>query len=118
MRRREFITLLGGTAAAALSACHVALRQARAQNRPRVGFIFSGSSVSDEVFGFKQGLRELGYVEGQNIDVEYRFGENSVERLPEFAADLARIHVSVIAAIGTLSTRAERRAAPDTPVVF
>jgi putative ABC transport system substrate-binding protein len=118
MRRREFITLLGGTAAAALSAFGVALRQAQGQNRPRVGFIFSGSSTSDEVIGFKQGLRELGYVEEQNIDVEYRFGENSVERLPEFAADLARLHVSVIAAIGTLSTRAARRAAPDTPVVF
>ena len=118
MRRREFITLLGGTAAAALSAFGVALRQAQGQNRPRVGFIFSGSSASDEVIGFKQGLRELGYVEEQNIDVEYRFGENSVERLPEFAADLARLHVSVIAAIGTLSTRAARRAAPDTPVVF
>ena len=118
MRRREFITLLGGTAAPALSAFGVALRQAQGQNRPRVGFIFSGSSASDEVIGFKQGLRELGYVEEQNIDVEYRFGENSVERLPEFAADLARLHVSVIVAIGTFSTRAARHAAPHTPIVF
>jgi putative tryptophan/tyrosine transport system substrate-binding protein len=78
MRRREFITLLGGTAAAALSAFGVA----QGENRPRVGFIFSGSSASNEFIGFTEGLRELGYVEGQNIDVEYRFAENSVERLP------------------------------------
>jgi putative tryptophan/tyrosine transport system substrate-binding protein len=82
MRRREFIRLLGGTAAAALSAFGVAQRQAQGQNRPRVGFIFSGSSASNEFIGFTEGLRELGYVEGQNIDVEYRFAENSVERLP------------------------------------
>jgi len=118
MRRREFITLLGGTAAAALSAFGVAQRQAQGQNRPRVGFIFSGSSASNEFIGFTEGLRELGYVEGQNIDVEYRFAENSVERLPELAADLARLNVSVIVAIGTFSTRAARRAAPNTPIVF
>ncbi len=59
------------------------------------------------------------YVEEQNIDgLEYRFAENSVERLPELAADLARLNVSVIVAIGTFSTRAARHAAPHTPVVF
>jgi putative ABC transport system substrate-binding protein len=81
VRRREFIALLGGTAAAAFSAFSLALRQAQGQNRPRVGFIFSGSSASNELVGFNQGLRELGYVEGQNIDIEYRFAENSAERL-------------------------------------
>jgi hypothetical protein len=80
MRRREFITLLGGTVAAALSACLVALRQAQAQNRPRVGLVFSGSSAGNEIIGFKQGLRELGYVEGQNIDVEYRSSPRRVSR--------------------------------------
>jgi putative tryptophan/tyrosine transport system substrate-binding protein len=67
--------------------------------------------------GFKQGLRELGYVEGRNIVVEYRFGENSVERLPELAADLARLNVSVILAMGNIAVRAVRRAAPGTPIV-
>ena len=111
MRRREFITLLGGTAAAALSAFGVAQRQAQGQNRPRVGFIFSGSSASNEFIGFTEGLRELGYVEGQSIDVEYRFAENSVERLPELAADLARLNVRVIVAIGPfpLALRGARR---------
>jgi putative tryptophan/tyrosine transport system substrate-binding protein len=118
MKRREFISFFGGTAAAGLSAWFAVVRRARAENRSRVGFIFSGSSAGDEVIGFKQGLRELGYVEGQNIDVEYRFAENNAERLPEFAADLARLNPSVIVAIGTLSTRAARHAAPDTPVVF
>jgi putative ABC transport system substrate-binding protein len=61
---------------------------------------------------------ELGYVEGRNIVIEYRFGENSVERLPEFATELARLNVSVIVAFGNNAIRAVRRGAPDTPIVF
>ena len=65
-----------------------------------------------------QGLRELGYVEGRNIVVEYRFGEDNAERLPELAADLARLNVNVVAAFGSIAIRAVQRAAPDTPIVF
>jgi putative ABC transport system substrate-binding protein len=85
-----------------------------------VGWIWPGAAVGNptEVAGFKQGLRDLGYVEGRNIVVEYRFGENRAERLPEVAADLARLNVSVIVAMGTFAVRAARRAAPDTPIVF
>ena len=86
---------------------------------PRVGWIWPGASAGNpaELAGFKQGLRELGYAEGKNIIVEYRFGEHSEDRLPEFAADLARLNVSVIVAGGILATRAVQRAAPDTPIV-
>jgi putative ABC transport system substrate-binding protein len=117
MRRREFITLLGGAAA-----WPVAVRTTRAQDAgqiPRVGWIFPGASGnSTELAGFKEGLRELGYVEGRNILVEYRFGEHSMKRVPEFAAEFARLKVSVIVALGNDVTRAVRRAAPDTPIVF
>ena len=111
-----------GRIAAALSALVVlaAPHQALAQNTPRVGWIWPGASAGNptEVAGFKQGLRELGYVEGRNIVVEYRFGENSAERLPEFATELARLNVSVVVAFGELAVRAVQRAAPDTPIVF
>jgi putative tryptophan/tyrosine transport system substrate-binding protein len=87
---------------------------------PRVGWIWVGSAAGNppEVAGFKQGLRELGYVEGKNIVVEYRFGELSEARMPELAADLARLNVSVIVAGGLAANRAVQRAAPDTPIVY
>jgi putative ABC transport system substrate-binding protein len=113
---------IGRIAAAGLSAL-VALvtpHQMQAQNTPRVGWIWPGAAAGNptELAGFKEGLRELGYVEGGNIVVEYRFGENSAERLPEFATELARLNVSVIVTIGDLAFRAVRHAAPDTPIVF
>jgi putative tryptophan/tyrosine transport system substrate-binding protein len=113
MRRREFITFIGGAALTWPLA-------AQAQSAPRIGWIFPGASASNptELAGFKEGLRELGYVEGRNIVVEYRFGENSVERLPEFVTEVARLNVSVIVTLGELATRAARRGAPDTPIVF
>jgi len=116
MKRRAFITLLGGAAAAWPLA-------ARAQQQPtqipKVGWIFPGASAGPptELAGFKEGLRELGYVEGKNIVVEYRFGENSVERLPEFATKLAQLNVSVIVALGTFAFRVARHAAPEIPIV-
>ena len=122
LRRRDFIPLLSGAAAAALSALVelAASHQAQAQNTPHVGWIFPGASAGNptELAGFKEGLRELGYVEGRNIVVEYRFGENSVKRLPEFATEFARLNVSVVVAIGELAIRAVQRAAPEMPIVF
>ena len=97
MRRREFITLFGGAAIWPLAA-----RAQQPTQIPQVGWIFPGASAGHptELAGFKEGLRELGYVEGRNIVVEYRFGEDSVERLPEFATELARLNVSAIVALG------------------
>jgi putative tryptophan/tyrosine transport system substrate-binding protein len=118
MRRRAFIAALGGTAAWLLTTR--ATKAQDAGHMPRVGWIWPGASAGNppEVAGFKQGLRELGYVEGRNIVVEYRFGEHSEERLWELAADLARLNVSVIVAGGPVAIRAVQRAAPDTPIVF
>jgi putative tryptophan/tyrosine transport system substrate-binding protein len=111
-----------GSIAAALSAFVVlaAPHQALAQNTPRVGWIWPGVSAGNptELVGFKEGLRELGYVEGRDIVVEYRFGENNAELLPGLAAELARLNVSVVAAFGGIATRAVQRAAPYTPIVF
>ena len=82
MKRREFITLLGGAVAAWPLAARA---QQQPTHVPQVGWIFPGASAGHptELAGFKEGLRELGYVEGRNIVVEYRFGEGSVERLPD-----------------------------------
>jgi putative tryptophan/tyrosine transport system substrate-binding protein len=114
LKRRRFITLLGGAAAWPLAA-----RAQQSGGMPHVGWIWPGAAAGNptELAGFKQGLRELGYVEGRNIAVEYRFGENIAERLPELAADLARLNVSVIVAMGNIAVRAVQRAAPDTPIV-
>ena len=116
MKRREFITLIGGASVA----WPLAARAQQPTQIPQVGWIWPGAAAGNptELGGFKQGLRELGYVEGRNIVVEYRFGENRAERLPELAADLARLNVSVIAAVGNIAIRAVQRAAPDTPIVF
>ena len=111
-----------GRIAAALSALVVlaarhqapgAERAARRLDIPRR--LGRQSNRSGEI---KEGLRELGYVEGRNIVVEYRFGDNSAERLPEFATELARLNVSVIVAFGEFAVRAVQRAAPDSPIVF
>src|SRR5437016_3650321 len=114
MRRREFTLLLGSAMTAA--------RSLRAQQKamPVIGFlggISPGLSASN-VAAFRQGLSETGYVEGQNLVIEYRWAEGHYDRLPELAADLVGRKVDVIASSGTPSTLAARRATAAIPIVF
>src|SRR5262249_45219246 len=87
---------------------------------PRIGFLFAGpgSSYSTRIEAFLQGLRELGYIEGKNIAIEYRYAEGKFERLPDLAAELARLKVDVIVtAGGTPSLLAAENATRIIPIV-
>jgi putative tryptophan/tyrosine transport system substrate-binding protein len=87
---------------------------------PRIGFllVIPASTISTRIEAFRQGLRELGYVEGKNIVIEWRSAEGKIERLPELAAELARLKVDVIVTAGPTDTRAAKKATNTIPIVM
>jgi putative ABC transport system substrate-binding protein len=119
MNRRSLITLLGGAAASSLSCSVLWPRAARAQrpSMPVIGVL--GSELDPLVPAFHKGLAEVGYVDGRNVAIEYRWAEGHLERYPEFAADLVRRPAAVIAAVGGFPAAAAAKAATSAiPVVF
>jgi putative ABC transport system substrate-binding protein len=114
MRRRELLLLLATGMMGA--------RAVRAQQKamPVIGYLSPGSPESDvfRLTGFRQGLNEICYAEGQNIAIEYRWGEGQNDRLPELAADLVRRQVGVIAAAGVSPASAAKAATRTIPIVF
>src|SRR5882724_5392192 len=115
MRRRDFMTVLGGAVAFPLT---VRAQQARV---PVIGFITAGFAQSSEeaVTAFRNGLSETGFVDGRNVRIEYRWAQNDRARLPALVADLIRQHVAVIATPGSLPAALEAKAGTTTiPIVF
>jgi putative ABC transport system substrate-binding protein len=115
--RRDFITLLGGAAASSV----VWLRSAHAQQTPVIGLLDARlpDAMADRLRGFRQGLSETGYVEGDSVTFLYRWGENKVDRLPDLAAELVRRRVTAIVASGGIAAILAAKAATATiPVLF
>jgi putative ABC transport system substrate-binding protein len=115
MIRRDFITLLGGAAAWPLAA-----RAQQAGKIPRVGFMGNSTAALEAnlVGPFRDGLRELGYQEGRNIVIEYRWAEGNYERFPALVAELLAVPVDVIVTAGTPATLAVKKATSTMPLVM
>ena len=116
MRRREFISILGGVATWPLAA----YAQQRSGNVTRIGFLTrkTDASVSSQIDAFRQGLHDLGWVEGKNIGIEYRDAGGQVDRLRPLAAELVALNVDVIVTVDTPPTQAAQQATSTIPIVI
>jgi putative ABC transport system substrate-binding protein len=124
VRRRDFIKLLGGAAVG----CPLAASAQTQPKIPRVGYVFGGAPTSDlrtgltsnkhNIEAFRQGLRELGYVEGQTIVLEIRGAEGRAERLPELVAELVGLKVDVLVAVSSAASVAAKNATQTMPIVI
>jgi ABC-type uncharacterized transport system substrate-binding protein len=113
--RREFITVLGG----ALFVRPPAVRAQQAEKIAKIGVLFPGGSppASPRMESFRKGLRQLGYVEGQNIAIELRYAERGLQQLPDLAAELVGLKVDVITTFGDLATKVAQQATSIMPIV-
>ncbi|MBC7831517.1 MAG: ABC transporter substrate-binding protein [Hyphomicrobium sp.] len=105
---------------ALLSAIHVAAGAQQAKKPPRIGYLAAVSAAADapRLNAFRQALKELGYVEGQNIQIEYRHESQDLQRLPEHAADLVRLNVDVLVAVTSNAAVAAKKTTSTVPIVF
>jgi putative tryptophan/tyrosine transport system substrate-binding protein len=114
VKRREFVSLLGGTVAWPLAA------QAQSGKMPTIGYLGANTpaAMSQWTAAFVQRLRELGWIEGRNVAIEYRWAEGRLDRSPELIAELVRLKVDVIVTHATVNVLAAKRATSVIPIVF
>jgi putative tryptophan/tyrosine transport system substrate-binding protein len=113
LKRREFITLLGGAAAWPFAA-----RGQQPNKVPRIGFLDPLSRSSRWAEPFRSGLHDLGYIEGKNIIIEYRWSDVKYDRLPGLVAELVHLGIDVLVTYGTPATRAAKQATTTVPIVM